>query len=156
MFPCEPQISSHPDRTVGKRLATERSAACRSWSIRCGEVPLLRPCRGPCAEQVDVSRSSTAFISATSTVPVALWIGDHRPVADTCDIGMSPERVRSTSRPQAGPGTVTAGKRCGYMTRYGHGGFTGLLVGSVSQAALHHAACLVAIVAHGRGQPVVG
>jgi nucleotide-binding universal stress UspA family protein len=28
----------------------------------------------------------------------------------------------------------------------GHGGFTGLLLGSVSQAALHHSACPVVIV----------
>jgi nucleotide-binding universal stress UspA family protein len=34
----------------------------------------------------------------------------------------------------------------------GHGGFTGLLLGSVSQAVLRHAACPTAIVPHLHGR----
>lgn len=49
--------------------------------------------------------------------------------------------VEATSRAQL----VVVGSR-------GHGGFTGLLPGSVSQSAPHHAACPVTIVRHDGSQ----
>jgi nucleotide-binding universal stress UspA family protein len=106
------------------------------------------------------------------TSPAPIGPGDMLPpVYDVADLESAPARVLSEALagwPEKYPDVVvrralvhrgtrtalidaTSRAQLAVVGTRGRGGFTGLLLGSVSQAVLHHAACPVAIVPHFHG-----
>lgn len=138
-------VDGSPESAATLRWAFEyaRGRKLALHVLRCFEIPIypeVVPYVPPIEVIEDVSLAATQALSEE----VAAW------AADFPDVEVSQRAVQD--RPARALVAASQESSLVVVGSHGRGGFTGMLLGSTSQALLHHSACSVAVIHHPRAR----